>query len=310
MASRAPRIILEDLDKEMDSLSWQGPPSDLSHLGDPEHLSFFQKLSNYEEVISKWLVQKGMELVNANTQNGSCLEEFRICSIGCGDGALDRHILSNLVKLFPNVTFHYTGIDADEEICEVAESKLEDLAPNLQGKVQVEDYQELEEESFAAPLSFDLIIMINSVCAYYATSLEPLLKGISRLLKPTGELVIISSSRQSFDELIARFWLHQQRQELQSTEYVSDALKNLQLKYVIYKEALTFDLSQCFNDKFQTPCSQNVLDHLTFTRLKDYPPKVSSLCIEYLDAIAEPGKPSKYLVVSVSDMIVVGGKDI
>ena len=62
-----------------------------------------------------------MELVNANTQNGSCLEEFKICSIGCGDGALDRHILSNLVKLFPNVKFHYTGIDADNEICEVAE---------------------------------------------------------------------------------------------------------------------------------------------------------------------------------------------
>ena len=39
------------------------------------------------------------------------------------------------------------------------------------------------------PLSFDLIIMINSVCAYYGASLEPLLKGISRLLKPIEKLI-------------------------------------------------------------------------------------------------------------------------
>ena len=43
--------------------------------------------------------------------------------------------------------------------------------------------------SFVVALSFDLIIMINSVCAYYGASLEPLLKGISRLLKLIEELI-------------------------------------------------------------------------------------------------------------------------
>lgn len=306
MAARDPKTILEDLDKALDKITWQGPPSDLSHLGDPDHLTCFQKMGNYKDVISKWLVQKGRELVKLN-KDGASLEQFQICSIGCGDGSLDQRILSDLVKLFPSTTFHYMGTDADDQICEVAESKLKGLAPNVEVEVLVKDYQELEDDDIAT--RFDLVIMVNSISAYYTTSLEPLLKGVIHLLKPTGELVIISSSRQSFDELVARFWLHQQNQELQSTEFVTKALDKLDVKHNIYKEPLTFDLSQCFGDKFETPHSQNILDHLVLTRLKDYPPDVSELCTEYLEAIAEPGKPEKYSVVSISDMIVVGGKD-
>ena len=304
MAARDPKIILEDLDKELGKLNWQGPPSDLSHLSDPDHLTSFQKMGNYKDVISKWLVQKAKELLKLNKES---MEKFRICSIGCGDGSLDQWFLSDLAKLFPSTAFHYMGTDADDQTCEVAESKLKDLAPNIEVKVVVKDYQEFEDDDIATP--FDLVIMVNSICAYYTTSLEPLLKGIMRLLKPTGELVIISSSRQSFDELVARFWLHQQNQELQSTEFVTKALDELDVKYNIHKEPLIFDLSKCFSDMFETPHSQKILDHLVLTRLKDYPPEVSELCTEYLKAIAEPGKPEKYSVVSTSDMIVVGGKD-
>ena len=66
----------------------------------------------------------------------------------------------------------------------------------VQVEFAVKDYEELSKGDFVE--GFDLMLMVN--CTYYASesSLEELLKGAVQLLKPSGELIIISSSRQSF----------------------------------------------------------------------------------------------------------------
>ena len=98
--SRSPKDILADLDKELAEFKWCGPPSDLSHLQDPNHLSEFKQLGDFEQVISQWVFEKVKDLIQKRG-----LSKFQICSIGCEDASLDLVILQKLAKAIPDVNF-------------------------------------------------------------------------------------------------------------------------------------------------------------------------------------------------------------
>ena len=291
---------LKTLDERLADTNWKGPPSDLSHLAEAAHLESFKCLGKCEETISKWIVGKANQLIN-----GEAHSEFRVCSIGCTDGTFDCLFMEEVAKKHPSLTIQYTGIDADDQACELAEEKVGSLASNITAEAVSEDYQELRKEDFSP---FDLIVMVNPQlgCIYDGTEVEPILSGAVQLVKPKGELVIVSSSRQSFNELIARFWKHQRNHDLYTTEFITKALQKMAIKYKVFQEPLSFDLTQCFMEKFETLSSQNILDHLMFVRLADYHPDISQLCVDYLEAIAQE-KPEKYLVTSLCDMIVING---
>ena len=248
---------LSELDGVLGQTKWLGPPSDMTHLHDPKHHEAFKSLSNSEAIISQRIVDKAKALIESPVAS----KEFRICSIGCEEGSLDQIVLSELSKAFPSVKFHYTGIEMDEQVCDVAEDKLTNMASNVEVEVVTKDYEELSKDDFPA---FNLMLMVN--CTYYASSLELLLKGAVQLLKPSGELVIISSSRQSFEELITRFWSHQRSHVLYTSESVTETLSRLGIKYAVHHAPVTFDLTECFNEDFKSSSSQLILDHLVFTR--------------------------------------------
>ena len=248
---------LNELDGVLSRTKWCGPPSDMTHLSDPHHLEAFKHLGNSERVISQTIVKKAKELIES-----SSLKEFRICSVGCEDGSLDKVVLEELSKTCPLVEFHYIGVEMDEQVCEAAEDKLTDVSSNVHTDFVVKDYEELSKEDFTD--AFNLIFMVN--CTYYASSLETLLKGSVELLKPSGELMIISSSRQSFEELITRFWSHQRKHDLHTSENVIAALSKLGIKHNVDSAPVTFDLTECFNDEFKSSSSLLILDHLVFTR--------------------------------------------
>ena len=248
---------LSELDGVLSQTKWLGPPSDMSHLHDPQHLETFKHLGNSEDVISQRIVEKAKALIGS--AGGS--KEFRICSVGCEDGSLDKLFLSQLSKCFPSIRFHYTGIEMDEQVCDAAEDKLTGIATNVEVELITKDYEELSKDDFAA---FDLILMVN--CTYYASSLEQLLKGAVELLKPSGELIIISTSRQSFEELITRFWSHQRKHDLYTSETVTATLTKLGIKHTVDKAPVTFDLTKCFDEDFDSTSSSLILDHLVFTR--------------------------------------------
>ena len=298
MAVRVSDDILKHLDHLLKDTPWKGPPSDLSHLGDPEHLEAFKRLGNYERAISKWIVDGAKQLVASMKP---IAKMFRVCSIGCGDGSFDSLVLKELAKMYPTMAFQYVGVDLDERVCEIAEEQAEGIAPNITAETVAEDFQDLHKEDIG---DFHLIT-VKPNCLYYA-DLLPLLKSVVKLMKPSGELLIISSSRQSFDNLITRFWHHQHKQELNTTEMIVSALQEMSIKYKVIRQSLVFDLTQCFQERFDTQYSQQILDHLTLVKLSDYAPEVSQACVEYLRTIAE-GKPDKYLITSVCDMIVVPG---
>ena len=142
-------------------------------------------------------------------------------------------------------------------------------------------------------------------CTYHASALDPMLTGATQLLKPgTGELVIISSSRQSLYDLITRFYSHQRTYELYTAETVTAALKKLGIKYKVEHETTTIDLTQQFAEGFLSEEAALILDHLVFTRLQDYAPEVAKLCVEFLRSISITNR-AKTVVTSVSDMIVI-----
>lgn len=294
MAGRNARSVLKDLDKALQQVNWKGVPSDISHLCDPDHMEAFKKLGNNESVISSWIVQE------VTTRINSALE-YKICSLGCQDGKLDQMVLSKLAKNHPKVKFQYTGIEADEQVCETLEEQLTGSIPNVETTIVTLDYDEITKDDISE--QFDLILMAS--CTYFAPSLEPMLKGAIELLKPSGELVIVSSSKQSIDELITRFWFHQRKHDLNTTEILAATLAKLGIKHKISKETVTFDLSEGLKEKFASPPSQMILDHLVFTHLEDYPPEISKLCVEYLEALAEHKPNGKQVVTSLSDMIVI-----
>ena len=252
-----PAQILSAIDGVLSNTKWRGPPSDMTHLHDPQHLEVFKHLGNSESVISQRIVDKAQALIESSSP-----KEFRICSVGCEDGSLDKVVLDKLSKTNPSIKFYYTGIETDEQVCEAAEERLSEIASNIQVKFIVKDYEELSKGDFTE--AFDLMFMVN--CTYYASSLEQLLKGAVQLLKPSGELIIISSSRQSFEELITRFWSHQRTHDLHTSETVTATLSKLKIKHSVDKAPVTFDLTECFNDDFKSASSLLILDHLVFTR--------------------------------------------
>ena len=79
-------------------------------------------------------------------------------------------------------------------------------------------------------------------CTYHASALDPMLTGATQLLKPgIGELVIISSSRQSLYELITRFYSHQRTYELYTAETVTAALGKLGINYKVEQDTTAID---------------------------------------------------------------------
>ncbi len=297
MSKRLPKDVLTDLDKELADMKWCGPPSDLSHLHDPDHLSVFKELGNFDEIISQWIVNRIATLVSKQGE-----QEFQICSIGCEDATMDSIVLRKLSKALPDKKFKYTGIAADEQAFEIVEETLEldNLGANITVELLERDYEELTNEGL---LPFDFILMAN--CTYHASALGPMLSGATKLLNPsTGELVIISAARQSLYELITRFYSHQRTYELYTAEMVTATLDKLSIKYTVENETTKFDLTKQFAEGFLSEEASLILDHLVFIKLQDYAPQVAKLCVEFIECISAT-EEGRRVVRSVSDMIVV-----
>lgn len=292
-SSNIAQEILKALDCILANIKWKGPPSDLTHLDSPVHLAAFKKLGNQELVTSQRIITHALRRAK---QTGGVL---RVCSIGCEDGTLDQLILKGL----KDIKVQYVGLDMDEQVLEGAMEKLSGISSNsLQVKTIAVDYEDQDALKQLALEPFDVIWMVN--CTYYATSLRPLIQGVLELLKLSGDMLIISSSKQSLEQLVTRFWSHQRQHDLHTTENVLQVLTQLQLPYVINKEPVAIDITSHIRDNFESAASALVLDHLVFCRISDYPPEVKKLVLEYLQSISEMFETS-IRIISMSDLIQV-----
>ena len=296
-SSNTSQDILKDLDSILAGIQWKGPPSDLSHL-EPSSL---KKIGNQESVTSQRIMTRALKKVK---ETGGVL---RVCSVGCHDGSLDQLILEGLKEY----QVQYVGLDGDEQVLEGAMEKLSVVSENnnnIEVKTIVVDYdnEDMDDLQQLSLEAFDLIWMVN--CTYYASSLLSLLQSFSELLKTSGEMLIVSSSKQSLEELVTRFWFHQRQHELQTTEFVLEALAQLKLPHLVEKAPVVFTLTPYtyFSDNCESPASALVLDHLVFCRLTDYPPEVKKMVMKYLKNISKMHEDKDSIcITSMSDLVTV-----
>ena len=86
---------------------------------------------------------------------------FRICSVGCEDGSLNKQILTELAVSNPSLEIQYIGVGLCEQGCEEVEGELEELAENIIVQVVAKDYAELSKEELGM---FDYVLMVSCLC--------------------------------------------------------------------------------------------------------------------------------------------------
>ena len=100
-------------------------------------------------------------------------KKLRICSLGCGNGSLDKLILHEILQKYPKISIEFVGIEINEVVYDEAQKQL--LLPGCNVKVTLynQDFMvDIPEESF------DVLLAVHSL--YY---IESCLEGITRLRK-------------------------------------------------------------------------------------------------------------------------------
>lgn len=302
MASKSPQVLLYELDKLLHDTPWRGPPSDLDYLTDPDHLLHFQKVvlgGAYYDTMAEWIGKQVEQTLEALRKK----ESFHVCSVGCGDGVLDKKIIGMLSAAHPSLAIHYVGVGLCEQGCEEVERKMEDVGDNVVVQVVASDYSDISIDEVGR---FDCVLMTSSLC--YSTAPEATLESVLQLVKPNGQLIVVSSNQQSFDELISRFWKHQRNYNLCTTEWVRGILEKMGKKYSEKQLPVMFDLSQCFNDQFKSDQSKLILDHIMQVNMDEYDPAIRELVICFLNTIAV-GQSENGIIESLSDMIIINNSN-
>jgi cyclopropane fatty-acyl-phospholipid synthase-like methyltransferase len=112
-------------------------------------------------------------------------DHLHILEIGCGDGALTKHVLHQMKEEYRIGT--YTGIDVSEPLLAAAKEELHTLS--------AESHQLINQDAnqFTSNQKYDLILSLNS---WYGLEQEKI-NYYQSLLSPTGILVILLNSQKN-----------------------------------------------------------------------------------------------------------------
>ena len=258
---------------------------------------------------------------------------FRICSIGCGDGTLDKLVLTSICEKFPHVAIHYCGCDINEHFVQEARESLAQLG-NVQVEVLMEDFQKVG--GIFAPC--DLVLC--SQVLFFVESLETALSSMMHLTKEGGKTILIPAQvflkprmawllfwysilmivlfsvgvamviqvRQSTQsQLYRRFWLHEHQWPIKLADDVAHTLNKMGIEYSAQEIDGTADFSDCFKKDFQDPRQERLLDFLTHTQISKYPPLIRKTCIDYLSSVSSR-KPGQYVFTRVTTVFYIPKK--
>ena len=106
---------------------------------------------------------------------------LRICSLGCGDGSLDKLILHEILRKYPNIAIEFVGVEINAARCSEAQKQL--VFPGCSVKITMynQDFLlNIPEESF------DLVLAVHSFY-YIKSSME----GITQLNKLRNEAGLV-----------------------------------------------------------------------------------------------------------------------
>ena len=202
-------------------------------------------------------------------------DKFSMCSVGCGDGERDCHILSRLAAEFPEVVLEYVGIDVNETSCEKARKRFANFAKCTQ-TIIAGDFMCVEPTKS----HFDWIQL--SHVHYYFDDLTGLVNKAISLCDPNrGRVGILSLSPCPPLDMMDLFYQRNANHPLWDTSKLKSVLKDLNKEFDVDKLKTKLTLTRCIEEEFQTPFAKCALNFLCHTKLDLYPAEVARFCVDY-----------------------------
>lgn len=198
-----------------------------------------------------------------------------VLSVGCGDGSLDAPLAAALVDVVPARPAHYVGIDPFAGSTTAFSAAMAALKrPGLSAEVHTSTFAD-------APVTglFDVITFVHSM--YYVPEVAPTLKAAHALLKPGGELLVLSAPRGALNMLVD---VLAPPIEDHPQWFSEEIVAGFAAAGLLIEEPVTLDARLDVDD-----ASDEVLDFTVQARLT---PELRPLVREYLDAVSVPSAAS------------------
>ena len=195
-----------------------------------------------------------------------------LLSVGCGDGTLDAPLAAALADVRPSRAVRYVGVDPFAGSAAACASAMNALRrTTLSAELHVATFAE-------APVSgpFDVVTFVHSM--YYVPDVAGALRRAHDLLRPGGELIVLSGPRGALNALADVLAPPLEGHRQWFSDDVAAGFDQARLEPV---DTLTLDACLDLAD-----ASDEVLDFTVQARLT---PELRPLVRAYLAAVAVPG---------------------
>lgn len=111
-------------------------------------------------------------------------DSVRVCSLGCGDGQLDRMIILKVLEKYPEATIEIVGVDINEQSCRIANENFASLAGehgHLKYNVLNFDILDINPQEQGR---FDVVVIVHTL--YFLKNPEDVLKKCQELKSLRG----------------------------------------------------------------------------------------------------------------------------
>ena len=215
--------------------------------------------------------------------------EFKVFSVGCGDGVMDSMILTKVFESCTTTHINYTGLDINPQFCAESEERLQHLP--IAKKFICESFETLDASNLE---TFDFIYIIH--VHYYFQKLQSAFSKVQQLLNSKGRCVVVATPSTNLqNNLMTRFWTHEGQYHFKTMDDAVKVLEDNGIPYQIQDICTNLDLSSCFKDGWSSDISRFALDFICGTQLKRYPDNIFKLCIAYLAAATSEG-PGEFIL--------------
>lgn len=259
-------------------------PTPLSHQRFDQSHEWFEGQSNQQNQILDWLQRIGSSSLTRSEgidpQPPS--EPFRVLSIGCGSGILDRPFIETLADQANTQEttrkINYTGIDPNPVACQRFREEFFEL------KLDAVDLSVLKEtvESFSSNDLFDLIHVVHSL--YYFDKPAQSIGALMDRVAADGELVIFQAPKAELNLLADCFWQEHSADPIWFSGKLDEHLREANITFRRDRINAEVDVTACFVEG----CAEGslTLDFLVQSDCENAPPEVRADVLEYLRAIS------------------------
>jgi|GEM_PF-1934461 len=262
---------LYSLQKSAIAYLFSDPRLELVQLSEEEYTEsqiVYRSRDNEKEVILEAILQTIKPKLSSQ-------DNYRILSIGCGQGIFEKPFLQNLLER--DKTLHFVGVEPKEKECTKIKKWCDKISAERQGKFSFKIHS-VGFEEFASDESFDIILLINSL--YYFSELEPSIQKTYQLLSKEGiAIATISPMRRLLNE---PYYCVNKRLYSQSRWFSEDIQKALIESNISFRKE-TIDFLVNITDSFQkgSQFGKQLLDFMIGANTAYFSPLQLRLLLDY-----------------------------